>query len=142
MSAATQVATAAAEAWLARYVDAWRTNDAADIGGLFTADARYLPSPWEQPWSGREEIVRLWLDRRDEPGTWRFDGRVLAVDGGIAAIAGTTTYLARPGSPKTRYANLWIVRLGEDGMASSFQEWWMAAPDGRPAGAAPQGAGA
>ena len=28
-------------AWLDGYVAAWRSNDAADIGGLFSADVRY-----------------------------------------------------------------------------------------------------
>lgn len=135
-------ARATAEAWLAGYLDAWETNDPAEIGRLFEADARYLPSPWAAPWWGRDEIVRKWLDHRDEPGTWRFDGRVLAVDGDVAAIVGTTTYLARPDRPKTRYSNLWVVRLGEDGMARSFQEWWVAAPDGRPSGTTQPGAGA
>ena len=27
--------------WLERYVDAWRLNDAAAIGDLFSVDARY-----------------------------------------------------------------------------------------------------
>lgn len=142
MTAATGVTFATAEAWLAGYLNAWETNDPEAIGRLFTSGARYLNSPWAWPWAGRDEIVREWLAHRDEPGTWRFDGRVLSVDGDVAAITGTTTYLAREGMPKTRYANLWIVRLGDDGMARSFLEWWMAAPDGRPAGTPASGAGA
>ena len=25
----------------------------------------------------------------------------------------------------TAYANLWVIRLAEDGRASAFTEWWM-----------------
>ena len=38
--------TAAFQAWLDRYVAAWRSNDRADIEALFSPDATEGPSTW------------------------------------------------------------------------------------------------
>ena len=48
--------------WLDKYVEAWRTYDSAQIGDLFSEDALYLYSPWDEdnPVRGREAIVAEW----------------------------------------------------------------------------------
>ncbi|HWL33579.1 MAG TPA: hypothetical protein VNP89_08230 [Gaiellaceae bacterium] len=55
--------------WVASYERAWASNDAGEIGALFTDDALYLTAPFRDPWRGRQQIVDGWLDRKDEPGT-------------------------------------------------------------------------
>jgi uncharacterized protein (TIGR02246 family) len=47
--------------WVDGYIRAWKTNDPADIGRLFTEDARYFTAPYRQPWTGRDAIVAGWL---------------------------------------------------------------------------------
>ena len=51
------------EAWIDGYVLAWASNDAEQIGALFT-DNIHLTAPGRKPWSGREAIVREWLNRK------------------------------------------------------------------------------
>jgi hypothetical protein len=117
---------ALAERWLTGYQAAWASNDPAEIGALFTEDARYLQRPWNRPWLGRQGIVAAWLAHRDEPGTYRFGGRLLALDGDLAIFVGTTAYHPGPDEPDgALYANLWLVRLAPSGQARSFEEWWM-----------------
>jgi ketosteroid isomerase-like protein len=112
-----------AESWVERYVRAWETNDADDIGSLFTDDARYFTAPHRVPWSGREGIVEGWLDRKDDRGTWGFRWEVQDVIGQRAYVRGVTTY---PGQDPPEYANLWVIDLAPDGRCSEFTEWWMA----------------
>ena len=69
-----RVDKAAVAAWVERYVRAWKTNDPADIGGLFSEDAAYYTGPFDAPWRGRDTIVREWLGRQDAPGTTTFTG--------------------------------------------------------------------
>jgi uncharacterized protein (TIGR02246 family) len=83
---------AAADAWVRAYVRAWETNDAAEIGDLFTVDAVYRPTPMSTGWHGREAIVAGWLDRKDDPGTWEFSSEVIAVDGDLAIVRGVARY--------------------------------------------------
>ncbi len=60
------------QAWLDRYVDAWRTNDPAAIGALFTPDAVYRWRPYgaRRILRGRDAILEWWLAEPDDPGTW------------------------------------------------------------------------
>lgn len=106
------------EEWVRRYVDAWESNDPEEIGSLFTDEAHYYTAPHRQPWSGREGIVEGWLDRKDEPGQWRFSWEILGVEGDLGFVKGVTTY------EDGDYSNLWVIRLEGD-RASEFTEWWM-----------------
>ncbi|MGP3534520.1 nuclear transport factor 2 family protein [Microbacterium sp. RD1] len=109
------------QAWLDRYLVAWRTNDAEDIRALFTDDATYAGSPLDpEPWSGIDAIVEGWVAHRDEPGEWRFEGAPLAATGDVGIIEGRTDY-----ADGRTYANIWVVRFADDGRARSFVEWFV-----------------
>jgi uncharacterized protein (TIGR02246 family) len=107
--------------WVGRYRDAWESNDPVQIGTLFTPDGTYFTEPYAEPWTGREEIVRGWLEQRDEPGTTDFEYDVLAIDGDLGIVKGSTVYR----NPPREYSNLWEVRLRPDGTCTEFTEWWM-----------------
>ena len=108
------------QAWVDRYIGAWSTNDPSDIGDLFTEDARYYTAPHREPWVGREAISSGWIDRKDEPGKWKFRYEVLGIDGDTGFVRGWTDY-----TDDSDYSNLWVIRLTEDGRCSEFIEWWM-----------------
>jgi uncharacterized protein (TIGR02246 family) len=108
--------------WIAGYVRAWNTNDPADIGALFTDDALYYTAPFREPWRGREQIVRDWLGRKDEPGETEFHWRPVSSTDDVAIIQGETTY------PTEKFSNLWVIRLADDGRCREFTEWWMEQP--------------
>jgi len=109
-------------AWIAAYERAWASNDPDEIRVLFTDDALYFTTPFREPWSGRQEIVDGWLDRKDEPGGWTFEWQPLVDTTELAIITGTTTYR----DPPLVYSNLWVLRLADDGRCREFTEWWMA----------------
>jgi ketosteroid isomerase-like protein len=107
------------ERWVDAYVEAWGSNDPAQIGALFTEDAEYYTAPFRKPWTGREGIVAGWLERKDEPGDWEFRSEVMAVSDDLGFVRGWAVY------PDTRYSNLWVIRMGQDGQCREFTEWWM-----------------
>ena len=109
------------EQWVEAYERAWASNDPDEIGALFTDDARYFTAPDREPWTGRDTIVREWLDRKDEPGDYTFRSEVLGIDGDLAFVRGWTSYVKEG----LDYSNLWVIRLAGDGRASEFIEWWM-----------------
>jgi ketosteroid isomerase-like protein len=114
------------ERWLQGYLRAWESNDPEDIGRLFTDDAQYSTAPHREPWTGRDEIVREWIGRKDDPGDWAFRHEVLATAGDLAFVRGWTDY---PDHDPNAYSNLWVIRLADDGRCSEFTEWWMDASD-------------
>jgi uncharacterized protein (TIGR02246 family) len=82
--------------WVEAYVRAWNSNDPAAIGDLFTEDAAYFTEPYREPWRGRDEIVRRWLERKDEPGETEFRWHPLTVTAEVAVVQGTAVYRHPP----------------------------------------------
>ncbi len=107
--------------WVGGYIKAWNSNDPEDIRSLFTQDAVYYTGPFDSPWKGRESILKNWLAKKDEPGSFTFRYEVLAVTGSLGVMRGWTTYLEN----ETDYSNIWTVRLSEDGRCEEFTEWWV-----------------
>ncbi len=107
--------------WVHGYVQAWSSNEPRDIGRLFAPGATYYTAPFREPWRGREAIIKGWLGRKDESGTFKFDHEILAVDGELAVVRGVTEY----SSPPMEYANLWLVRLNDERHCTEFVEYWM-----------------
>lgn len=110
----------AVEEWMAGYLRAWESNEPADIRALFTDDAVLRNEPYTAPFIGTDAIVAEWLRRRDDSGSYTFDWQTLSVTDEVAIITGTAAYASGP-----TYSNLWVIRLGEDGRANEFTEWWM-----------------
>ncbi|MFN2524768.1 MAG: nuclear transport factor 2 family protein [Actinomycetota bacterium] len=109
------------DGWVKRYLKAWNSNERADIEDLFAAEGAYFTEPYAEPWRGREEIVAGWLKQEDEPGDTNFSYEVIAADGDLGIVRGTTDYKSSGKS----YSNLWLVRLDDDDRALEFVEYWM-----------------
>jgi hypothetical protein len=114
--------------WMSGYRMAWESNAPADIAALFTENARYFTEPFSEPWVGRAEIIRNWIDRRDAPGSTSFAWTPLSITADVAIVTGETDY------GTVVYSNLWVIRLTAAGAASEFTEWWMdqSKPSGEP----------
>lgn len=108
--------------WLDRYVAAWRSNDGATIGDLFSEDVVYSYRPYSEPVRGRAAVVADWLRNPDEPGSWEAEYRAVAVDGDTAVSVGESRY---PGDDGKAYSNVFIVRFDGEGRAREFSEWWV-----------------
>ena len=107
--------------WLDKYRIAWASNEPDDIRALFTEDGTYAGSPFDgEPWTGHDGIVAGWIDNKDEPGDYTFEGRPLVYADGVGVIQGLTTY-----ADGRVYANLWVIHFAEDGRAKSFVEWYV-----------------
>lgn len=126
------------QAWLDRYVRAWRSYDPAAIADLFSADATYRYHPWDAPLRGREAIVADWLapngdaTARDVPGTFDAAYRPYAVDGDRAVAVGSSEYLDGPGGElDRRYHNVFLLEFDAEGRCREFTELFMLAPEGR-----------
>jgi uncharacterized protein (TIGR02246 family) len=117
------------QAWLDRYVEAWRTNDAQEVADLFTDDATYRYRPYggdEHASVGRVAIVAAWLEEGDPPGSWEARYEPFAVDGDRAVARGTSRYFASAKGPERTYHNVFLLRFAPDGRCAEFTEYYMA----------------
>jgi len=107
--------------WLAGYEAAWRAPGTTRLADLFTRDASYLKSPYEQPVTGLDAIGRMWEAERQGPDeVFTVATDILAVDGQVAVVRAEVHY----GEPlRQEYRDLWVIRLDDDGLCSWFEEW-------------------
>jgi uncharacterized protein (TIGR02246 family) len=106
--------------WVEAYRSAWISNDADEIAALFTEDALYEFRPNDpDPWHGREQIVREWIEDQDSPEVWKLETTVLGVlPDDTAVVQAFVEYL----DDRPDYDDLWFIEL-RDGRASRFTEW-------------------
>lgn len=107
--------------WLAGYEAAWRAPGAARLTEIFTEDASYRQSPYQEPVVGLAAIGRMWDAERDGPDeVFTLATDIVAVDGPTAVVRAEVHY----GNPVSQeYRDLWVMRLGDDGRCSWFEEW-------------------
>ena len=115
-------------AWLDRYIAAWRSGDANDIGDLFSEDVTYSQNGGQTSISGREAVVRDWLEAAYEPDAeWEASYEPLAIEDQVHVAVGSTRYLRDHGVHED-FSNIFVCRFDEDGRCHELREWWMLAP--------------
>jgi hypothetical protein len=120
------------QAWLDRYVEAWRENKSEAIEALFTEDAVYRFRPFSAEGeivNGRAAIVEQWLEEPDDPNGWEAHYEVFAVEGDRGVATGTSHYYATTYRPERIYYNCFLMRFDAEGTCAEFTEYFMAVPD-------------
>jgi ketosteroid isomerase-like protein len=104
--------------WVEAYRRAWAEDDVDAVDALFTPDATYLRSPYEEPLVGSAAIRAIWLEDRGEPFT--LAAEPIAVEGDDAVVRVEVRY----GEPlRQEYRDLWVLRFAADGRVERYEEW-------------------
>jgi len=108
--------------WLRRYFAAWASNDPVEVSSLFAVEAVYSYGPFREETSGRDAIVRAWV----EGGVLtelRTDVEPIAVSGGPrgGALARVVPRRCRRGGGDGRDPGL---RLRPAGRCVLHREWY------------------
>jgi hypothetical protein len=121
------------EEWLTRYERAWRTAGTSALGELFSEDATYQQSPYDEPLVGLAAIADMWEAEREGPDeAFTMASEIVALEGHTAVIRVDVTY---EGPVAREYRDLWVIRFAEDGRCLAFEEWpfWPGQPRSAPA---------
>ncbi len=104
--------------WVAEYERAWRSGDLPGVTRLFTEDASYRTSPYEEPRIGHAAIQAFWRD--DEGRAFSVSAEPVAVEGPDAVVRLEVRYR----DPVVQeYRDLWVLRFASDGRVEAFEEW-------------------
>jgi ketosteroid isomerase-like protein len=107
------------EAWIAAYERAWRTAGTDLLAELFTEDASYRMSPYEDRAQGLAAIGALWERERVGPDeAFELSFEILAVEGETAVARIEVSY-----GDGNEYRDLWVIRFAADGRCRQFEEW-------------------
>lgn len=111
----------AVSAWIVGYERAWRTAGSEPLRELFTEEATYRMSPYEEPATGLDQIGALWeRERRGPDEQFTMAHEVVAVDGDTAVVRLEVQY---GGPERLQYRDLWVLRFAADGRCRQFEEW-------------------
>lgn len=108
------------EQWVSDYERLWRAPGTGRLADLFAPEASYLPSPWAEPVQGLEAIAGFWESERQAGEEFTMSSAVVAVDGPTAVVRVSVEYTA---PRRTSWRDLWVLRFGDDGRCSRFEEW-------------------
>jgi SnoaL-like domain len=126
-----------AQAWLDRYVAAWKSYDRDDIAALLGPTIEYRYHPYDDPTVGVDAVVASWLGEhdadgsstRDEPGTYDARYTPYAVDGDRVVATGSSVYQDHPDGPVVRtYDNCFLLRFDAEGRCGEFTEYYLQRP--------------
>ena len=115
------------QTWLDKYVEAWRTYTPAKIGELFSKDALYFYSPFDEQnhLRGREAIVADWLKEPNPVGSWEAHYAPVAVEGNVGVAQGRTRYFTANGAVEREFDNIFVMEFDDAGRCTRFTEWFM-----------------
>lgn len=110
--------------WLDRYGHAWERRDPAAAADLFTEDALYYETPFDEPFAGRAAIRDYWTDVPRLQTGISFSYEILSVQEKVG-IARWWAEFQRIGSGhRVRLDGIMVVTMAENGRCRLFQEWW------------------
>jgi ketosteroid isomerase-like protein len=105
--------------WIASYERAWRTEGTEPLADLFTEDATYRMSPYEDAVLGLAAIGELWERERVGPEEgFEMSHEIVAVEGDTAVARVEVEY-----ATGAAYRDLWLIRFAAGGRCREFEEW-------------------
>lgn len=113
-----------AEAWLARYGQAWTQADPELASSLFTEDCRYFETPYAQPAVGHAGVRRYWQAVPDAQRDVRFDFKVLAVDGGTVIAHWTAAFVRVATGAQVSLDGVFLLEFADGVHCRTLREWW------------------
>ena len=107
--------------WLERYFAAWRSNDPAEVEGLFAPEAVYSYGPFRDEARGRGEIVRRWVEGGVQPGL-RTVFEPLAVEGRRGVAHWQVSFDDEDG--RTEVDGILVLDFDGQGRCVLHREWY------------------
>ncbi len=107
------------EGWLDVLGRAWEDRDPEAAARLFTGDATYHETPFDEPIRGYEGILEYWSE---VPRSQQDILLAVTEETGIARWRSAFTRL--PSNVPVELDGIFLVELNDDGLCTEFREWW------------------
>jgi hypothetical protein len=112
------------EAWLQEYSRASRDNDARASAGLFSQNAAYHESPFDEPIVGRDAIFKYWDGGARALKDKDAAHEILAVKGNLGIARWQSKFTEITSGRRLALDCLFLVEFDEDNLCCVFREWW------------------
>ena len=113
------------ENWLKAYGDAWEQGDASATKRLFTRDARYYETPFDEPMTGLDEISKYWNDNAAlDQKEIRFSYEALAMHKNVGLAHWQANFIRLSSGRRVTLDGIFKIVFSDDGKCQVFREWW------------------
>lgn len=110
--------------WLDAYGDAWESKDPDKAANLFSTDASYRVTPYEEPHSGPDGIREYWANVTAGQRNIQFQHQPLAVAGNTGFAHWSATFDVDPDGTSLNLDGIFILDFDENGQCQQLREWW------------------
>jgi hypothetical protein len=108
--------------WLGAYGRAWENLDADAAVALFTEDATYQETPFDEPERGADAIRAYWQEAVGGQRDVKFGHEVL----GDNVARWWCSFTRVPGGERVELDGIFLCEFADDGRCHTFREWWHA----------------
>lgn len=110
--------------WMEAYGRASEQNDPRASADLFTQDACYYESPFDDPIEGRNAIYEYWLHGAQTLKEKETAFEILAVRGNLGIARWQAKFTPIESNKRITLDCLFVVEFVESGLCQTFREWW------------------
>ena len=113
------------ESWLIEYGDCWKIGDSEGIRELFSDNAHYYETPFDDPMVGLEAIEKYWQEgarHAQKEVKFSFSGTAIAGNRGFARWS--ASFVRVPSEKSVEIEGFLEAEFTSSGLCSSFREWW------------------
>jgi hypothetical protein len=111
--------------WLATYGAAWQNADADAVITLFSNDAHYYETPFDEPMIGRPAIYNYWREGAAESqADIHFTNQALAVVENKGLAQWQLTFTRLPTRNQVQLDGFLTADFNPTGQSTTFREWW------------------
>jgi hypothetical protein len=110
--------------WLDTYGRASKENDPQASADLFSLDARYYETPFDEPLIGRDAIYQYWSQGaralKDKENSYE----IFSVKDNLGIARWQSQFTVINSGKRLALDCLFLVEFDENGLCRVFREWW------------------
>ena len=111
--------------WLARYAEAWIAGNPDAVVYLFSVDAAYYETPFDEPMIGTSAIHKYWTDGAKNAQTdVTFRATPILLDGNTGFARWQATFRRVPSETFVELDGVLSARFDSEKRCDEFREWW------------------
>ncbi len=110
--------------WLDAYRHMWESGDGSAIPHMYTEDARYYETPFDEPMVGRDQIAAYAGDASVAQRNIRFHCEIYGAVGDTGLARWNASFERVPSGVKVELDGVFAIRMDNDNRCYELREWW------------------
>lgn len=123
-SRSSQLTIEALTSWLDAYGAAWETRDPIAAAVLFSDDASYRVTPYEEAHLGTDAIREYWATVTAGQRNVRFQYEPLSVSGNTGIAHWSAQFDVEPDGGSIALDGIFVLDFDANGKCQQLREWW------------------